>query len=296
MRELQAHIQKQLLSTKDRNLFHGNTINTFRFIDGTREILKSLKTLDEEEQKSLIEYACNSAIEEFCRINQYYSFKEDSKEELRYIYRDLFHRFCMSDSEESCEAIAKDHCVNLQNWLEASNPFARQIYAVKEEDIEAVYCAEYSPNLQIQLLDIDFHSLPEPVLDIGCGKDQNLVNYLRYNAVEAYGIDRFEISSETYTCADWLEYDYGKEKWGTMISHLAFTNHFKHHHLRSDGDYIAYAKKYMMILEALKIGGSFYYVPAIPFIEEFLPHDKYTKKTIPVPGSEYEVSIITRVK
>ena len=42
---------------------------------------------------------------------------------------------------------------------------------------------EYSPGLQIEILQIETTQLKEPVLDIGCGKQGNLVNYLCENAL-----------------------------------------------------------------------------------------------------------------
>jgi hypothetical protein len=49
----------------------------------------------------------------------------------------------------------------------------------------------------------------------------------------------------------WLDFDFQKRQWGTIISHLAFSNHFQYHHLKQSGDYLAYAANYMDILEAL---------------------------------------------
>jgi hypothetical protein len=66
---------------------------------------------------------------------------------------------------------------------------------------------------------------------------------------------------------------------GTITSNLGFSNHFNHHHLRKDGHFIEYAKTFMDILNSLKIGGSFYYAPDLPFIEKYLDRVKYRIKT-----------------
>jgi len=75
--------------------------------------------------------------------------------------------------------------------------------------------------------------------------------------------------------ADWLDYDYGKNKWGTIVSNLGFSNHFNHHHLRENGNYIAYGKTYMNILYSLKTGGHFHYAPDLPFIERYLNNNQF---------------------
>jgi hypothetical protein len=115
----------------------------------------------------------------------------------------------------------------------------------------------------------------EPVLDIGCGVKANLVKYLRQNRIEAYGIDRFVIENSYLDNSDWFEYDFNKMKWGTIISNLGFSNHFLHHHLRTDGSFIDYAKQYMKILNSLKIGGSFHYAPDLPFVEQYLDSNRF---------------------
>ena len=82
----------------------------------------------------------------------------------------------------------------------------------------------------------------------------------------------------SYYATDWLEYDYGEEKWGTIISNLSFSNHFNHHNLRENGNYIEYGKTYMNILYSLKIDGSFHYAPDLPFIEKYLDGNQFELK------------------
>ena len=83
-----------------------------------------------------------------------------------------------------------------------------------------------------------------------------------------------------------MDFSFVPGHWGTIISNLGFSNHFRHHHLRNDGDYLDYARKYMEILQSLKPGGAFYYAPDLPFIESYLDPQKYriTKREIPRTG------------
>jgi SAM-dependent methyltransferase len=143
-----------------------------------------------------------------------------------------------------------------------------------------VVCARYSPSLQMRVLDLSPEALPEPVLDVGCGSEAALVRHLRQRGVEAYGIDR-SAPEETdgVMAADWLEFDYSEDRWGTVISHLGFSLHFLRHHLTggqtAEDLALAHARAYMRILGSLRPGGSFAYTPALPFVEGLLPPSAY---------------------
>lgn len=162
--------------------------------------------------------------------------------------------------------------------------------------LEPVVCSEYSAELQIGILQIDITQLIEPVLDIGCGKQGNLVMYLRERGIDAYGFDRFAYGHSFLTNSNWFEYLCGREKWGTIFSNLGFSNHFKHHHFRDDGNFIDYAKKYMEILDSLKVGGSFHYALDLPFIEQYLDKNKYQIKSQNIEQSAFKSIRVKRLK
>ena len=104
---------------------------------------------------------------------------------------------------------------------------------------------------------IETGNLMEPILDVGCGKKGLLVKYLSYQGFSIVGIDRFSFTESNLFTADWLEYEYGNNHWGTIISNLGFSNHFIHHNLRDDGNYLAYGKKIYGDFEILKSGRKF---------------------------------------
>ena len=162
--------------------------------------------------------------------------------------------------------------------------------------IDPVACSEYSPELQIEILQLDLEHLIQPVLDIGCGSHGFLVKYLEKRHVDIFGIDRYKFTSANLITADWLKYDYGKEKWGTIISNLGFSNHFNHHNLRENGNYIAYARTYMNILHSLRVGGFFYYAPALPFIERYLENQQFEIKQHEIVGGDFMATTIKRLK
>ncbi|WP_161605068.1 hypothetical protein [Brevibacillus massiliensis] len=152
-------------------------------------------------------------------------------------------------------------------------------------------CHEYTPELQIRLLGIELSQLQEPILNIGAGKEGKLVRFLRENGCEAYGIDKFCETDGYMHRADWLSFSFEANTWGTVISHMAFSNHFRHHHLRRDGQPRQYAEKYMEILHSIKHAGSFYYAPGLPFIEDLLPAEQFAVRRTPViPGKDDQSS------
>lgn len=142
-------------------------------------------------------------------------------------------------------------------------------------------CAEYSPEFQIRVLGIDPEGEPEPILDLGCGSEARLVRYFRARGKDVWGMDRTLSGDDS---ADWLQCPLESGHWGTIVSHMAFSIHFIHHHLRPEGLADAYARRYMDILRSLRPGGSFIYAPGLPFIEELLPNERYRVERRPLDG------------
>lgn len=294
MKNFQDNIDKQFEFNKGKNLFLNGLVNSLRFSPETLIAIEKIDLIDSDSENLLIDYLTNRAIQEFCKINQYYTFDKQAQLDLRNLYVDLFTN--IKNHNSSIDSIAEKHYDNLIKWLQETNPFAEKIYSSKSEMIEPVACSEYSPDLQIDILQIDIDQIIEPILDIGCGKQGNLVFFLRQKGLDAYGFDRFAYENPFLSNSDWFEYKFEKDKWGTITSNLGFSNHFKHHHFRNDGNFVDYAIKFMEILSSLKIGGYFRYAPDLPFIEQYLDNDKYqiTKRTI--RNYEFKSTIIKRLK
>ncbi len=125
--------------------------------------------------------------------------------------------------------------------------------------------------------------MAEPILDIGCGERANLVRHLRVLKLDAFGIDAFAPNNEPYLFReDWLTYPLSHRCWGTVLSHMAFSNHFLHHYLKESPTVRDYARRYLEILESLKPNGCFIYTPGLPFIEELLPRDHFHIEVRPI--------------
>ncbi|MBO8172081.1 MAG: class I SAM-dependent methyltransferase [Bacillaceae bacterium] len=222
----------------------------------------------------LIEYVADKSIQLFMEVNQYLDFTREDHHQLQRIYEDLFERVYMIGKQEKItdadiDQLFNSHYKHLQTFLLDSN--GNEIFKKYRESphLFKIENAEYSPEFQMRLLNIDPATIKQPVLDIGCGQQASLVLFLREQGIEAYGMDRHANNIGIFK-VNWLEYEFVPDTWGTIVSHMAFSNHFMHHHLRTDGDYEMYAKKYMEILKALKSGGRFLYAPALPFMEDIL--------------------------
>lgn len=282
-------IDIQFQSHKGINLFNQEVLSTLAFTDETREAIRNIRSLEKEEEETLIEYVTNKAVREFCNANQYYNFTQNDRILLRVIYSELV--TTLRDGSVSIDSTAEEHYRKLTNWLKTSNPFAERIYASEKKTVQPVVCAEYSPEFQLNILHVNLPEIKEPLLDIGCGENGNLVLYLRALGMEAFGFDRFAGNNRYLMKCDWFDFTFEKGYWGTIVSNLGFTNHFFHHHLREDGKFIQYSKKYMEILTSLQPGASFYYAPGVPFIERFLMPSQFKVEKFETTGGILTVKV-----
>ena len=142
--------------------------------------------------------------------------------------------------------------------------------------------AEYSAELQIELLGLTGLALQEPCVDLGCGKAAELVALLRSRGISATGVDR--LGTQPFVLPkDWFDVRFEPNSLGTIVSHLAFSLHFLHHHWHPGERAYAYARKYMELVFSLKPGGLFVYAPGLPFIEPMLDETKFRLEKRPLP-------------
>lgn len=146
-----------------------------------------------------------------------------------------------------------------------------------------VVCSEYAVTLQRDALGLEGVALAEPILDVGCGRHAGLVRALRAEGRAATGVDR-EAPEDVAIVGDWLSFPFGQDRWGTIVSHQAFSLHFLHHHLAQGAEAYAYARAYTAALRSLKVGGRLVYAPGLPFIERVLPAGQYRVVRVPLPA------------
>ena len=145
------NIDKQIEFNQGKNILLDN-LEIFQFADETVKAISDIDRLNYNSIQFLIDYATEKAIEEFCRINQYYSFNSKTKNDLRKIYSDLFGSF--QTKTDSIENISKNHYEKLKKWIIESNPFTEKKYKNDDKEVNPVACSEYSPDLQINVLKV----------------------------------------------------------------------------------------------------------------------------------------------
>ncbi|MGK7393642.1 MAG: class I SAM-dependent methyltransferase [Candidatus Cyclobacteriaceae bacterium M3_2C_046] len=237
-------------------------------------------SLDQKDQDLLLNYTLKKIINQFYRINQYYHFSADQVEELKKIYLFLmagFKKVAKDPTKEKLRLLAMYHQNNLIEWIKSNDFNTWQYYQKQPAQInQFVICQQYQADLQMEVLNIDLNQLKSPVLDLGCGRDALLVHHLRNQGVEAFGADRMVPSNPYLSDLDWFSYPLKSGTWGSVISHLGFSNHFSHHWARKDLDSLEkYDFIFHRILQALKPGGTFYYAPSLPEVENKLSRDLY---------------------
>lgn len=141
---------------------------------------------------------------------------------------------------------------------------------------------EYSAELQASVLNLSLEQLAEPILDLGCGREATLVRWLRKHNKNAIGLDLYGERSFGCLSVDWFEFPFVAGHFGSIIAHLSFSLQFLKHHLDVNGRAADYARRYMVILNALRVGGVFVYTPGLPFIERLLPEEKFKVERHPV--------------
>ncbi|SEW36380.1 methyltransferase domain-containing protein [Chitinophaga arvensicola] len=299
--EIIKSIASQHEQHKDLNLFYGGKSAALAWTPYTRFLLATypreiLQLNADGLTAGLVNYLTTQAQLTFCATNQYMNVSGAAGESLKAVYSALMEDIVtqLQNKQTNFDGLEQLHGQRLTQWLLRTNAFVREINGTLEPQVKRVVCAEYSPATQLSVLHLDVLSMKGPVLDIGCGQQALLVRYLRQQGIEAYGIDRFIEQPAPYLqSVDWLEYATIPNRWGTIISNLSFSNHFLHHHQRSDSAYMGYARKFMEILRSLQTGGSYHYAPALPMMEAYLPSAQYAITHHKV-GDHFRNTVITR--
>lgn len=194
--------------------------------------------------------------------------KKFTKEDCNTIL-EIYHKLIenISNFSKDYERIALEHFTQVRNFI---NDFTSR-------ENEKNSNSSYSPEFILDILDVKKDELNGKSLDIGCGKDGTLVNYLVSKGIDAYGLDMECEDTDRLEQEDWLIKDYPEMTYDLITSNLTFTKKFNEANSEANNDQecIEYAQSYMKILNSLKIGGKWHYVPSVTFIEELLPEDKF---------------------
>jgi hypothetical protein len=294
----QTTIHHQIEQHKQLNLLYRGQQCCFQLTKEMRELIKKMAAGEwtENEVAGIVSYAAKAALSSFYQVNQYFQFDAHAEKRLEEIYLQLW-REARENKEIDFGLLAETHFLRLQQWLIANQPDALLLFPADHPTVEnKVVCAEYSPALQLTTMHIDLNSAKQPILDIGCGKEHRLVNFLLKKNVAVFGIDRDTEPAKHIQRISWLDFAYTQNKWGTIISHLGFSNHFRYQHLKQNSVYTTYAMKYVEILQSLKIGGVFYYAPDLFFIEMFLNPQQYRITKHAIANTSFSAVAVQRLK
>lgn len=253
-------------------------------ISHQQEIIEYINSTNEYQIKKFIEkvaeYSTDRIITTIFKLNQYAEVNDKIINKINILYNifieEVFNKLSLNQAInlEWINILVIEHQIRLREILGEIDEL--KIFPKDKKYLDPIPCSEYSAVFQLEILDIDVEKICEPVLDVGCGSSAKLVHYLRAQGIETYGIDRSIEKKSPYVIeTDWFKFKIKPNYWGTIISHLSFTNHFKRNHFKKNGNHIVYARSYMDLLNSLKLGGSFFYTPDLPFIEQFLSSDLY---------------------
>jgi hypothetical protein len=296
---IENSIQQQLEANRSKNLLYENVEQIMEiepgFLAALEDLLDATRRKDKPENVSpeVVAFAAQAVLKRLYAVNQYLNISDQKIEELKEIYRHTWQTMLRTSSVRT--VLRQVHYPALSGWLAALYPpeFRKRLKSIPQ--VGRLVYAEYSATLQIELLQIDIAELKQPVLDIGCGSQANLVQHLRSLGIEACGFDRqLEIQAPYLERRDWFEYPFEAGRWGSIVSNMAFSNHLNYAYLHDVAQLEPYLLKMKDILEALAGGGSFYYAPALPFVEDHLAPERY-KVEREQPADGLFVSIVTKI-
>jgi hypothetical protein len=291
-------IQQQLEVNDAKNLL---LVNVEQIMDIDPGFLAALEELlgsatgsqPEGLSAEIVSFAAQALLKKVYSVNQYLKISDQKVKELEKIYRQTWRTMVSTGDLQT--ALRQEHYPKLSEWLASLYPKEFRKRLQFSPVVGHVVYEEYSAQLQIDLLQIDCAHIKEPVIDIGCGSQANLVRYLRSLGIEAFGFDRQLQNREPYLeQMDWFDYSFRPAAWGTVISNMAFTNHLNYAYLHDAAQLEPYLLRLKDIIESLKIGGEFYYAPSLPFVENRLDPAGYKVKREQTIGEVF-VSTITRI-
>jgi hypothetical protein len=201
----------------------------------------------------------------------------------------------MLEKNDIEKSLRNFHYPLLAEWINTLYPESLKKALASNVKIGRVVCQNYSAGLQLGLLKLEVKDLKQPILDIGCGKEAQLVEHLRRNNLKAFGIDRTLQKKKDYLIeGNWLETAFEVNKWGTIISHMAFANHFMYIEKIDTGRVPIYLAKYQEILNSLQLKGSFVYAPGSYALEQIVDKNKYSVERYSI-GNGHGVTRVSKV-
>lgn len=240
-----------------------------------------------------ISFAAQALLKRLYSVNPYILVNDQKVEALEEIYRQTWQVMIRTRNVQT--TLREYHYPNLSQWLATLYPKEFRKHLRNKPEVGYVVNEEYTAEFQMDVFRLDVLQMKPPLIDIGCGSQAHLVRYLRSQGVDAYGFDRhLEVHAPYLEQSDWFAYPFQKSHWGTILSNMAFTNHMNYALIHDVSQLEPYLLTLKDILESLATGGSFYYAPALPAIEDRLAPETYRVEREGTAGQIF-VSTVTRL-
>ncbi len=279
MRKVFKALQRQLDLNEGKNLLHSEVEQLLEidesFLAALEEIVADPNAaISTEKLDSIVSDAADSFVKKIFAVNQYVQIDKHAMESLKQIYTESWYK--LVETKEVEATIRSQHYPQIRRFIEGLYPQALAAGLQLVRQLGRVPSSEYSADLQLKVLRLELEQMKEPILDIGCGGNAYLVKFLRSHNLEAYGIDRLIKQKTDYLSeADWFDYTYGFNKWGSIVSNLSLANHFVYAQKYDKGTVQQYLQTFSKILNSLQKGGSFTVAPAIEQLEKLIDHRQY---------------------
>ena len=146
------------------------------FLAALEELLKNgSEFFSEPAWQAAISFASETLIKRLYTINQFIRVSEQKKHELEGIYRRSWQRIVETKNIQAM--LMEHHYPELTEWIASLYPQSFRKPLRDVPTVGKVVCEEYSPQLQMDLLRLDIHTLEQPLLDIGCGNAAALTRH-----------------------------------------------------------------------------------------------------------------------
>ncbi len=290
-------IEEQIDRNEQSNLFFRDHEKAIRVGQDFLSILDMVRTennqqLIDEKIGDYVSFAADKLIKIILSVNQYIQISPEQRSAVEQIYRNSWEN--LKQSKDIKNTLFKVHYPRLAEWLMSLYPSHFPDALQFQTSLNKLICKEYSPAFQLQTLGVDISKLNQPVLDIGCGLNANLVQFLRRKNIQIWGFDRsVENQSSFIKRDDWFLYDYRQNFWGTIISNAALSNHILYAAKNDPELFQKYRSLLQKILDSLKFQGSLILAPGNSFIRSAVVNDGCKMVNRQIVG-EFYVTFITR--
>ncbi len=160
---------------------------------------------------------------------------------------------------------------------------------------DQIYQSNYTPEFQLEVFGLNPKTAMEPVLDVSCGQDPQLIHYLRMEGLNAYGADFDAPEDISYIKrASWTNSNFGHNKWGTILSNIDVANTINQAIKDGDEALKGLSLAYFNLLGCLKLHGKFIYAPPIPVLEEQIPKEIFRVVHEPIT-EDLDRTVVTKI-